>query len=447
MDQYTPPDITDEPATTNDYTILDDHIEVYVDKDDEIHKACCSIEDEPLLIHATWRLNAGGYLASRIHGRDVLFHKAVMVAEDGETIDHINRDRLDNRRENLRSRNPRIQGLNRIAKPDKVLPPGVTYNEQSRAYVATWSKPDGSRTSRNFSVYMYGDRRALKMAMAMRLIKMFEGDDYLDAVFPEEKVEMAVTSIGGKYVGDKRAGIAWLSSNDYNVWSIPYDGKFAPLAETTDWTEEDYRTNIMSRLKRSFDWISRYYTENDLLDKYDELYTTVCDVCDRIAPGEIDVIVPDSETGKLNVASLVETVRSDTAQEITGRIELLRSKAVTENKLEEFTKVMANAYSRADKIVRAREIAQTAIPRQPRKYKSDPYDSVRTWAEQYLEKKEASVVSSAEAFAHYSKWFFTRSNIHGQANGPVNFNRFMKELGYETCSRRVYPDLLLKGLE
>lgn len=49
-----------------------------------------------------WRLNGGGY-AIRSHGSRVIFmHRAVCPPPPGMEVDHINRDKLDNRRQNLR---------------------------------------------------------------------------------------------------------------------------------------------------------------------------------------------------------------------------------------------------------------------------------------------------------------------------------------------------------
>lgn len=57
--------------------------------------------DLPLIRGHTWHLGVRGYPATHIHGRTVVLHKLLIPDADGE-IDHINGDRLDNRRRNLR---------------------------------------------------------------------------------------------------------------------------------------------------------------------------------------------------------------------------------------------------------------------------------------------------------------------------------------------------------
>ena len=49
-----------------------------------------------------WRLTSKGYPATRIAGKLVLLHRLLLDAKQGEIIDHINGDRRDARRRNLR---------------------------------------------------------------------------------------------------------------------------------------------------------------------------------------------------------------------------------------------------------------------------------------------------------------------------------------------------------
>jgi hypothetical protein len=60
---------------------------------------------EGLLLHL-WRYASSGYAVRtvRINGRrrHIFMHRQIMAAQPGQLVDHINGDRLDNRRENLR---------------------------------------------------------------------------------------------------------------------------------------------------------------------------------------------------------------------------------------------------------------------------------------------------------------------------------------------------------
>lgn len=51
--------------------------------------------------HLAWTPNVGGKMRTGMHGR-LLLHRIITNAPDSLVVDHINRNHLDNRRENLR---------------------------------------------------------------------------------------------------------------------------------------------------------------------------------------------------------------------------------------------------------------------------------------------------------------------------------------------------------
>lgn len=59
------------------------------------------LADLPLIRAHTWHLGKRGYPATHVHGKTVVLHR-LMFPDTADEIDHINGDKLDNRRANLR---------------------------------------------------------------------------------------------------------------------------------------------------------------------------------------------------------------------------------------------------------------------------------------------------------------------------------------------------------
>lgn len=59
-------------------------------------------EDVELIYKYKWHVDTHNYLVTYINKKKVYFHRLIMKAELNETTDHINRNPLDNRRQNLR---------------------------------------------------------------------------------------------------------------------------------------------------------------------------------------------------------------------------------------------------------------------------------------------------------------------------------------------------------
>ena len=106
------------------------------------------IDDFQLVKNHYWSMTATGYAASYYFTRDdnnkrkhhiMLFHRQVMNAPSNMDVDHINRDKLDNRKHNLRVCQSIQNDYNKsISKRNKSGVIGVSYNNQNntwRAYI------------------------------------------------------------------------------------------------------------------------------------------------------------------------------------------------------------------------------------------------------------------------------------------------------------------------
>src|SRR3990167_622474 len=65
-------------------------------------RALVEHDDIALVKNHSWYLDEDGYAVSCIGGKNTRMHRLIMDAPDDSRVDHINGDRLDNRRSNLR---------------------------------------------------------------------------------------------------------------------------------------------------------------------------------------------------------------------------------------------------------------------------------------------------------------------------------------------------------
>lgn len=93
-----------------------------------------------------WYINAGGYAArteylgtwgGRQHSRLIYMHRQIMNAPTGKVIDHINGDKLDNRRGNLRICNQSVNMFNYgLPKHNTSGYRGVSWNKARNKWMA-----------------------------------------------------------------------------------------------------------------------------------------------------------------------------------------------------------------------------------------------------------------------------------------------------------------------
>ncbi len=125
--------------------------------------------------HATYNVTSSAYYAtSRVNKSHTQLHNLLMNhIPDGEiTVDHIDRDSLNNRRENLRLATQREQILNQKLRRDNTSNlRGVSYDKTNGAWIAFWTDVNRKHHHRYFSVNKYGYERAKKLATNERLLR------------------------------------------------------------------------------------------------------------------------------------------------------------------------------------------------------------------------------------------------------------------------------------
>ena len=86
---------------TNEIIEYEDHAEIILcnKQRNEVARAIIDIECIDLIKQYKWHLRTDGYVST---GNNVYLHRFLMNPPDNMEIDHINRNKLDNRRENLR---------------------------------------------------------------------------------------------------------------------------------------------------------------------------------------------------------------------------------------------------------------------------------------------------------------------------------------------------------
>lgn len=102
---------------------------------EEKSRALISIEDVELVSQYHW-CESHGYVVCRDH--NIKLHKLIMNDLDNKyIIDHINRKRLDNRRENLRIATPQQNAMNKSIQPNNTSGvPGVSWRKDRNKWRA-----------------------------------------------------------------------------------------------------------------------------------------------------------------------------------------------------------------------------------------------------------------------------------------------------------------------
>lgn len=125
--------------------------------------------------------NTHGYWFVKVCGRRYAAHRVILslwgFCCTGKVADHINQNKLDNRIDNLRVVSRPINSRNQPKrKNNKSGVTGVSRKTRQNKggevsyYVAQWQGEDGNTCGKYFSINMYGEDAAFKLACDFRLL-------------------------------------------------------------------------------------------------------------------------------------------------------------------------------------------------------------------------------------------------------------------------------------
>jgi len=151
----------------NSFTVFADRVLVDLPKDKLL---ICDYEDLYLVESHIWCSSNGYAVTGTSSTNPQYFHNLIMRHIPTEiTVDHINRNSLDNRKSNLRLVNQRIQSINcgcQVNNNSGVT--GVSYYKNTGAWIAEWQDEDGNRCHKYFSSKKYGNDVAKAKAIEHR---------------------------------------------------------------------------------------------------------------------------------------------------------------------------------------------------------------------------------------------------------------------------------------
>lgn len=131
------------------------YISLYNKQMEKIAETMVDIQDLPKVQYTKWRMNCNGYVInnSKFNNGTKFMHREVLGCKEGKFVDHINHNKLDNRRSNLRivtksqnQMNCNYKGVNKrkdgryyahIKLNGKMLNLGI-YIDKEEAYYARW---------------------------------------------------------------------------------------------------------------------------------------------------------------------------------------------------------------------------------------------------------------------------------------------------------------------
>ena len=99
----------------NEIIIHDDYAELllYNRKCEEIGRSILDLDDVDKIKEYKWRLISSGYVTTEINKKIILLHRLITNCPDNMCVDHIDRNPLNNRKNNLRICTPQENNFNK----------------------------------------------------------------------------------------------------------------------------------------------------------------------------------------------------------------------------------------------------------------------------------------------------------------------------------------------
>lgn len=103
------------------------------------NKFYIDIEDYEKIKEISWYETSNGYICHKDTGKKVIFlHRFITNAPEKSIVDHINHNKKDNRKYNLRITNYKINGLNRKKLPNGICKHKVGNNYYYSVFLTTY---------------------------------------------------------------------------------------------------------------------------------------------------------------------------------------------------------------------------------------------------------------------------------------------------------------------
>ncbi|ARO21566.1 hypothetical protein B2J90_29600 (plasmid) [Bacillus tropicus] len=140
-------------------------------------------EDYETLMQTSWCYQSPGYAARRRNKRNELMHRVIMKAKKGEQVDHIDMNRLNNQKENLRIVNNSQNGMNKLVQNNSTSGyKGVSWRKERKKWEAYVNKDNkryrlGYFESKNEAAEAYNKKAIELHGKYATLNEIVEEDD------------------------------------------------------------------------------------------------------------------------------------------------------------------------------------------------------------------------------------------------------------------------------